>query len=255
VADGLTLPVVLLHGQPASAAVWEQVRAALPVGMRILAPDRPGYGLNPAPPRGFAGNMRALLDSMDSAEIDRAIVVAHSWATAPAILAASRFPDRVSGLVLASTLGPGALHRLDRVLASPIIGEVAAYGGLNLAGPALRRYIRSMLRDKLRGVRLARFEHRLEANRLRPVWRSFLVEQRAMFAELDSVIMAMPGVRAPTIVVHGTNDPEIPVSTAEFVTATIPGARLELVHGVGHALPLDAPERLAAAIVSCSEAA
>lgn len=44
-------------------------------------------------------------------------------------------------------------------------------------------------------------------------------------------------VRAPTLVVHGTHDPLIRPIGGELTARAIPGARLELVRGMGHDLP------------------
>ena len=40
-----------------------------------------------------------------------------------------------------------------------------------------------------------------------------------------------------TVVIHGTDDPLIDVSGGEATAAAIPGARLELIRGMGHDLP------------------
>ena len=45
------------------------------------------------------------------------------------------------------------------------------------------------------------------------------------------------GIRAPTVVIHGTVDPLIDVSGGEATAAAIPGAELVLIEGMGHDLP------------------
>jgi pimeloyl-ACP methyl ester carboxylesterase len=44
-------------------------------------------------------------------------------------------------------------------------------------------------------------------------------------------------IRAPTIVLHGTEDPLLPYGHAEALAAEIPGARLLPLEGVGHEMP------------------
>lgn len=44
-------------------------------------------------------------------------------------------------------------------------------------------------------------------------------------------------LRTPTLVIHGTDDPLIPVEHGEDTAARIPGARLRLIQGMGHGLP------------------
>jgi pimeloyl-ACP methyl ester carboxylesterase len=48
---------------------------------------------------------------------------------------------------------------------------------------------------------------------------------------------ALAKVEVPTLVIHGTADPLIDVSGGKATAAAIPGARLELVEGMGHDLP------------------
>jgi pimeloyl-ACP methyl ester carboxylesterase len=45
------------------------------------------------------------------------------------------------------------------------------------------------------------------------------------------------GVKAPTVVIHGTADPLIRPAGGKSVAAAIPGARLVMVPGMGHDLP------------------
>lgn len=45
-------------------------------------------------------------------------------------------------------------------------------------------------------------------------------------------------VKAPTLVIHGTIDPLVRVEAGKDTAASIPGAKLLLVEGMGHALPI-----------------
>ena len=53
-------------------------------------------------------------------------------------------------------------------------------------------------------------------------------------------------VTAPTLVVRGAQDTFVPAVHAETYAAEIPGARLEVIEGAAHLLPLEAPAELAA---------
>ena len=44
-------------------------------------------------------------------------------------------------------------------------------------------------------------------------------------------------LRAPTLVLHGTADPLVPVSAGRLTARLVPGSRLHLVEGMGHHLP------------------
>lgn len=58
----------------------------------------------------------------------------------------------------------------------------------------------------------------------------------------------LPRIAAPTLVIHGQDDPLIPVAAARDLARHIPGARLEILPGWGHDLPEPLWPRLAAEV-------
>jgi pimeloyl-ACP methyl ester carboxylesterase len=52
----------------------------------------------------------------------------------------------------------------------------------------------------------------------------------------------------PTLVIHGAADPLVPLACGADVAACVPGARLEVIEGMGHDLPAQLIERLLALI-------
>ena len=55
-------------------------------------------------------------------------------------------------------------------------------------------------------------------------------------------------IQAPTLVIHGAADPLVPLACGEDTAAQIPGARLEVIQGMGHDLPAQLNERMLALI-------
>jgi pimeloyl-ACP methyl ester carboxylesterase len=55
----------------------------------------------------------------------------------------------------------------------------------------------------------------------------------------------LPGLRVPTLVLHGTRDPVLPAANGELIARLVPGARLELLDGAGHLFWHERPERTA----------
>ncbi len=49
---------------------------------------------------------------------------------------------------------------------------------------------------------------------------------------------ALSGIRAPTLILHGREDPLVPVTCGFDLARKISGARLEVIDGMGHDLPL-----------------
>ena len=52
-----------------------------------------------------------------------------------------------------------------------------------------------------------------------------------------SRVRKLRSVRAPTLVLHGSDDPLVPLAGGEDTAAAIPGAHLGVVPGMGHFLP------------------
>jgi pimeloyl-ACP methyl ester carboxylesterase len=61
----------------------------------------------------------------------------------------------------------------------------------------------------------------------------------------------LQALRAPTVVLHGADDPLVPVEGGEDTAANIPGAELRIVPGMGH----DLPPALIATVADAIEAA
>jgi pimeloyl-ACP methyl ester carboxylesterase len=70
---------LLLHGQPGTAAHWGPVTRRLRGRMRVIAPDRPGYGRTGGRAMGFGENAEAAVALLDRLEVESAVVAGHSW--------------------------------------------------------------------------------------------------------------------------------------------------------------------------------
>ena len=55
----------------------------------------------------------------------------------------------------------------------------------------------------------------------------------------------LAGITAPTLVLHGADDPLVPIAAGVDTTANIPGARLEVIPGMGHDFPPGLMARIA----------
>jgi pimeloyl-ACP methyl ester carboxylesterase len=238
-----TPTIVLLHGQPDSSASFLQLRSLLRQrlpGVRVLVPDRPGYGANPLPARDFAGNVGWLLSWLADADAGPTVLLGHSWAGGVAVLAAAEAPDRIAGLVLLASIGPCCLLRLDRVLAAPVLGGLIAWTALQLGKPAIGRLL--LNRQEAADRPYARTSGL--AMRHRPVWRSFLIEQRALIRDLPGIDRALARIGQPTAIISGQRDALIPPATPEELQRRIPQATSHRIPG-GHDLQVRQPDAVA----------
>jgi 3-oxoadipate enol-lactonase/3-oxoadipate enol-lactonase/4-carboxymuconolactone decarboxylase len=241
--------VLLLHGQPGTAADWDGVVAGLDGRAEVIAVNRPGW--DGTPPADLAGNARAALAALDGRAAERAIVAGHSLGAAVAAWLAATHPDRVAALVLAApAANVAALYRLDRWLAAPLAGEVAAaatLGGLGAAlavGP-LRRRVASMTH-----LTNAYLQAAGQAARRPGAWRAYASEQRALVRELPELERQLGQIVAPTTIIAGGRDRIVPAAATDRLSRQIPGAQLKIRPGAGHLIPQRDPAPIAAAILA-----
>jgi pimeloyl-ACP methyl ester carboxylesterase len=247
---------LLLHGQPSGPYRFAALRRLLGPDWRVIAPTRPGYGVNPAPPTGFAGNAAAAVRSLDDAGIDRAVVLGHSWGGGIALDLAIHHPDRVSALVLVASVGPGCLTPVDYVLARPRVGAWITRTAYQLGGHWYVERVREHVWAELTEADRADFDRHVRATTERGGGAdTFHVEQRALLAELPDLVARLPQITAPTTVIQGTRDRVVPPRTARRLAAAIPHATLRVVQGADHELLGSAAPLLAAEIRAAAASA
>jgi 3-oxoadipate enol-lactonase len=158
---------------------------------------------------------------------------------------ALRHPERVRTLVLGCTYPGGAGSQLaDPALIQELAGAVLS-GDRELA-------LRTGFAANLSSAFVAE-----EAN-----WEPFHTMATTLPVAVEVIMGQMQAVMghdasarlgsiaAPTLVVHGTEDRMLPVVNGELIARLVPGARLELLEGVGHMFWWEQPERSAALVRS-----
>ncbi|KAF8064694.1 yfhM [Scenedesmus sp. PABB004] len=109
--------VLLLHGFPDSAALWEGVLTALSRRFFCVAPDLHGLGRSDRPAALAAYRLpavaAALVELLDALQLRRAAVVGHDWGAAAAWALTLAAPERVSRLAALSVGHPGGGAAVD----------------------------------------------------------------------------------------------------------------------------------------------
>jgi pimeloyl-ACP methyl ester carboxylesterase len=231
--------VLALHGQPGWGRDFDGLARALEGACRLVAPDRPGWGSRAdEPARGFAAGADDAVAALDREGVERAVVVGFSWGGGVAAELARRYPERVGGLVLAASIGPGEPTKADRLLALPVAGRTICGGGLALTRMVLgRRAVDRFVGRRVKGLEPDQFR-RFASGCLQPeALDSFMTEQRALVVEWPGVVRRLGELRVPTVVVTGDRDRLVAAGSARRLAEAIPGAELRVVPGVGHFLP------------------
>ncbi|MFI6277852.1 alpha/beta fold hydrolase [Streptomyces sp. NPDC050988] len=234
------LAVVFVHGLADSWWTFEPLLRQLPATVHGYAPTQRGHGDAEVPADGYGPEDFAndLVDFLDAAGIDRAVLVGASSGGVAARMVAGSHPDRVGGLVLAgvpATLAdkPGITALWERIQ--------------ELEDPVPRAFVEDLLGDLAsrplgRGV-LATMA---EENRKVParVWRE------TMRGLLESDLAAtLRGILVPTLVLWGDADSVLPRADQQRILDAIHGSALVVYEGAGHLLYLEEPERIVQDVV------
>ncbi len=240
---GVGEPLLLLMGMSGSHLSWgEPFLDALGPGLDLIAYDHRGIGRS-APPDGpfsitdLAADAAGLLDAL---ELDRAHVLGVSMGGMVAQELALADPERVRTLTLGCTFCGGPQARLtDPAVIQRLAMAIAS-------GDRERAPARRLGRERLRGLRRApgNYEafHAMAAQLPAPV-AVILAQMQAISGHDTSARLG--AIRAPTLVIHGDRDQMLDVANGELIAGLIPGARLQVLPGVGHMFWWEQPERSA----------
>ncbi len=245
--EGEGTPVLAIHGHTLDHRIWDDVvPGLLEAGLRVIRPDLRGHGRSTMPGSGYhvshhAADMRAVLDA---AGVERAVVAGFSLGGAIALELALESPERVAGVALIAPVMPDRpfepafmenIRQVARVARAE--GIRAAMEGpwaasplfaVSLAKPGIREKVLPILLEFPGAEYLATARDRVE--------RDWTVPER--LGEVD----------APTVVLVGGSEMQGFREYAREAAEGIPGAVLEEVPGCGHLLPVEAPDRVVAAI-------
>jgi pimeloyl-ACP methyl ester carboxylesterase len=172
---------------------------------------------------------------MDSLAIDRAHLFAISMGGMIGQVVAARHGDRILSFfsVMSSTSRPG-LPRATPEAAATLVPDPAE-------GEA------GVIQSISEGLRICgspgypTSEEDRIAIATRRVQRDFTpdgeIRQMAAIAALGSRVELLAGIKVPVLVIHGADDPLMPLTSGEDTAACIPGAQLKVIPGMGHDLP------------------
>ena len=222
----MTTTLVLVHGCGTSHHLWDELLPELSVP--TLAVTLPGRPPTQGTPPGSAGEAAAWLRDHVAARCDRAIIVGHSYGGAIAIEYALLSPPELAGLVLVATgarlrVLPAILEMTAEAARKGEPADVASFAYIKDTDPALVARMRALDREVPLTTTAADWHACNRFDRLRDV------------AAIDT----------RTVVVNGDADTLTPLRYAQHLAAMIPNARLHVVPGAGHMLPVEQAPTLA----------
>ncbi len=255
-------PILMFHGYADSADTWRQSLALLGRrGHRAVAVDLPGFGqadplkAEPILPQ-FDAFASAALRYAAGSHHDRVIVTGNSLGGCVSLRLAERCGDRLAGVMPVAPAGLEMsrlvyLAERDPILRTVLILPVPVSRALLRATVArLYRTLAFAMPDAVEKAVVLAFTAHLSD---RATVARILNTGHRLLQELHEPY-ELARISVPVVVVWGDRDRLVFHRGAEQILATVPGARLELLPGIGHCPQVEAPERFTELLLEfCSE--
>jgi pimeloyl-ACP methyl ester carboxylesterase len=250
-------PVMFFHGTPGSRRVarWADLIARRR-GIRLIAPDRPGFGLSDFQPgRTLGAWPRDVAELADALRLERFAVAGVSGGGPYVAACAWRLPDRLSHAGIISGMGPiddpalmAALPRPYRTgfaLVRRLPGVARAAFGLGMLG--LRRapgcVLASIAASLPETDRVIFAQPRVQALLLDDAREALRHGPRGAALELSLLSrpwdVRLDQIRMPVRLWHGEADAQVPVVIARRLAAALPNCRARFLPNAGHLWVLD----------------
>ena len=237
--------LVMLHGWGHSSVAFERVRDCWNGPGRLLAPDLPGHG-HSGPGRGYELPLVAqdLLEWLDELKVQDLVLLGWSFGGQLALEMVRHLGGRLRALLLVASTPcfvqkdcwaagqpVGRLRLLERQLRRDFLGGLEGFFRSQFQGETLANdLLESLWKEQLRRADPPREDATLAGLRMLAGndWRT-----------------SLPVPACPVLVQHGAEDVVIPVAAGRFLADRLPGSRLELWSGCGHAPMLSRPQSCA----------
>ena len=246
-ADGA--PVVFIHGFSQSGLCWSrQTSSPALAGLRRVTYDFRGHGASdrPADPAAYQSA------EVWAGELDAVI---RGWGLTRPVLVGWSYAGRIIGdyLAVKGTAGIGGIVFVDAVTAN----ERRFYGSCNRL---MRLMCSTDVEENIAATRtfLRRcfaapipqplFEQLLAVNMMVPP-----EVRAALFGRTADYDDLLKRLDVPALVVQGALDEVVAPAMAKHIAQTVPGARLDLYAGIGHAPFIEAAERFNASLAAFVE--
>ncbi|KHD75781.1 alpha/beta fold hydrolase [Actinoplanes utahensis] len=238
-------PLLLVHGTGATGGTWAPLVAGLATGHHVIRVDLPGCGRSPAAVTydvpAQAGRVAAVLDELGLRDV---AVAGHSSGGYVATALAEHRPDLVASLTLIST-GPA----LDALFPQPVVLRVLLRPPF---GPLLWRWRTDTVTRRALAATAAGpvdLPDEVVADLRGQDYRTFRAIEAGYTAYLAerSIPERLGALGVPLLVLFGDADPRWDPASAQRYR-TVPGARIEMLAGVGHLPMFEAPGKLLAGL-------
>lgn len=256
VIKGAGRPVVLIHGNPGSCQDWSRLYGPISANYCAFAFDRPGHGHSDRPnhrPITVEVQAEMLHAALGQLDVEKPILVGHSWGGALALAYALQFPDQLAGAVL---LAPAAFESddgvsfLSKAPGWPVIGDVLNF----LFTPLLAAWL---VRTD---IAKAFAPDRVPKNYLRHVLAEWTRPRKVKWYSVDDALLndslmtftsRYSEIRVPTVILTGDSDLIVPAQENAYrLHEALPHSELVVLKKTGHQIPFTRSDAVVGAIDS-----
>ncbi len=238
--------LLLLHGTGAATHSWRVMLPLLAKHFTVVAPDLPGHGFTARGSQtlpAMAKSVAALLDDLD---LTPTIIVGHSAGAAVGLrMALDGLVDAkaVVGLSPALLPFPGLAAKLFPTMAKLLFVNPFAphiFAGIARGPGEVARFMLRSTGSKIDAAGIGGYAKLFG----KPGHIAGTIAMMASW-DLEPLKRDLSGLSTPLLLIHGDGDTAIPLVKAREAAALVPGARLEVLNGLGHLAHEEAPERVA----------
>ncbi|MEU9422642.1 alpha/beta hydrolase [Streptomyces sp. NPDC048342] len=232
--DGGAAPLVFIHGWTANRHRWDHQMAHFAERRRVIRLDLRGHGESTgAGVRTVAELARDVTALLGHLGVDRFVPVGHSMGGMISQTLALAHPERVERMVLVGSIGRMTYSRgRGLLMAASTLVPYKVFVAANIQRAFAPGHPREEIREC---VRASAATPREVVMTLYGAMRSFDVLDRA------------GEITAPTLMVHGYHDIQLPVRQMLRMAKAYPDAEVRIVDA-GHELPVERPAELTAVL-------
>jgi pimeloyl-ACP methyl ester carboxylesterase len=248
VSEGAGAPVVLLHGNAGFTHDYSAVMRSLAArGYRALAFDRPGHGQSERPKKELATaavQARLIRQALLELEVEKPIMVGHSWGGMLVLSYALQYASTISAIVL---LAPAVYPEEEQFAAQKALVEIPGLGDLiiRMSSPLIDWEIRRNLARAFSPDETPADYLELATtiwNRAEQI-KAILQDEADFSLSATALSRRYDEIQTPTLIITGDSDLLVnPQKHAFPLHGAIARSKLIVLPQTGHMIPQTRPE-------------